>query len=208
MSLRLSGVIFISTWLNSLKISINTGNADYKGYFNHIWVLTHLQTKISCTYASKLESGSSAMSQVEEIELISFEISNSMSSRRRRTRTVQLRTALYRPYPAGQTDIGQHFYTIPDRIRKAGRIETDRIRTENPDRIQTPNRHWTWFSGQVGQKRDKDRTRTVLSADVWCRVLPPVDFRHWICYQLEFDCEYLNPHDPWGQKDEFRTNHW
>ena len=63
------------------------------------------------------------------------------------------------------------FYKIPDRIRTADRIETDRIRTdrhrtENPDRIRTADRHRTRFSGKSGQKRDTDRTRTVLSADV------------------------------------------
>ena len=64
------------------------------------------------------------------------------------------------------------FSKIPDRIRTADRIEIDRIRTdrhrtENPDRIRTADRHRTRFSGKSGQKRDKDRTRTELSADVW-----------------------------------------
>ena len=58
-----------------------------------------------------------------------------------------------------------------DRIRTADKIETDKIRTdrhltENPDRTRTADRHRTRFSGKCGQKRDKDRTRTVLSADV------------------------------------------
>ena len=63
------------------------------------------------------------------------------------------------------------FSKNPDRIRTADRTETDKIRTdrhrtENPDRIRTPDRHRTGFSGKSGQKRDTDRTRTVLSADV------------------------------------------
>ena len=66
------------------------------------------------------------------------------------------------------------FSKNPDRIRKADKIETDRIRTDrhrtaNPDRIRTADRHRTRFSGKSGQKRDKDRTRTVLSADVCLR---------------------------------------
>ena len=63
------------------------------------------------------------------------------------------------------------FSRNPDKIRTADRIETDRVRTdrhltENPDRIQTADGHRTEFSGKSGQKRDTDRTRTVLSADV------------------------------------------
>ena len=86
--------------------------------------------------------------------------------RRRRTRTVKVRTALSRPCPAGQTDNGQLFFYNPDRIER-GKIWTDRHRTENPDRIRIADRHRTRFSGKSGQKRDKDRTRTVLSADDW-----------------------------------------
>ena len=67
-----------------------------------------------------------------------------LHSRRRRTRTPKVRIALSRPCPAGQTE-------------SSGQIETDIIRTD---------RHQTQFSGKSGQKRDKDRTRTVLSADV------------------------------------------
>ena len=63
------------------------------------------------------------------------------------------------------------FSKNPDRIRTADRIESDRFRTdrhltENPDLIRTADGHWTEFSGKSGQKRDTDRTRTVLSADV------------------------------------------
>ena len=75
-----------------------------------------------------------------------------------------------RKYPDRHTP-DSIFSKNPDRIRTADRIETDRIRTdrhltENPDRIRTADRHLTGFSGKSGQKRDKDRTRTVLSADV------------------------------------------
>ena len=52
---------------------------------------------------------------------------------------------------SGQTDIGQDF------LQNSG---------QNPDRIRTADRHRTGFSGKSGQKRDTDRTRTVLSADV------------------------------------------
>ena len=50
------------------------------------------------------------------------------------------------------------FFENPDKIRTPDRIETDRIRTTD--------RHRTGLSGKSGQKRDTDRTRTVLSADV------------------------------------------
>ena len=71
------------------------------------------------------------------------------STRRRRTRTPKVRTALSRPCPAGQTDKGQRFLEIPDRIRTADRMETDRIRTdrhrtrfpENPDKNETRTGH-------------------------------------------------------------------
>ena len=72
-----------------------------------------------------------------------------------------------------QTETGQAILEEnPDRIHTADRIETDRIRTdrhrtENPDRFQTSDRHRTQFSGRSRQKRDKDRTWTVLTADVW-----------------------------------------
>ena len=45
----------------------------------------------------------------------------------------------------------------PDRIRTAERTEIDKIWTD---------RHRTGFSGKFVQKRDTDRTRTVLSTDV------------------------------------------
>ena len=64
------------------------------------------------------------------------------SGRRRRTRTVKVRTALSRPCPAGQTDNGQLFF------------ETENVRQD---------RHRTRFSGKSGQKRDKDRTVFVSS---------------------------------------------
>ena len=70
-------------------------------------------------------------------------------------------TAMSRPCLVGQTDNGQLFLKSgqnPDRIRTANRIETDRIRTAE--------RHRTRFSGKSGQKRDKDRTRTVLSVSI------------------------------------------
>ena len=57
---------------------------------------------------------------------------------------MKVRTALSRPYPAGQTDNGQLF-----------------------SKIWTAERHLRRFSGNSEQKRDKDRTRTVLSAVVW-----------------------------------------
>ena len=38
---------------------------------------------------------------------------------------------------------------------------------KNPDRFRRADRHRTRLSGKIEQKRDKDRTRSVLSADVW-----------------------------------------
>ena len=102
-----------------------------------------------------------------------------VTTRRRRTRTAKVRTALSCPCPAGQTDTGQSFfwksgqnpdtgqnrdrqnpdrqtsdmifYKIPDRIRTADRIETDRIRTDR-HRTENPDRIQT-----------ADRHRTDLS---------------------------------------------
>ena len=48
------------------------------------------------------------------------------------------------------------FSKYPDRIRARNIIETDR--------------HRTGFFGKSGQKRDPNRTRTVLSADIWHRL--------------------------------------
>ena len=72
-------------------------------------------------------------------------------NRRRRTGTPKIRTALSRSCPAGQTDNGQLFSKIPDRIRIADRFETDKIRTERHrtvffTKIRTKSRHRTWFS--------------------------------------------------------------
>ena len=58
------------------------------------------------------------------------------------------------------TDNGQHFFRNTDRILAADRIETYRIWTA--DRFCTGH-----DSSEIRKKRDKDRTRTVLSADVW-----------------------------------------
>ena len=86
--------------------------------------------------------------------------------------------ALSRPCLAGHTDDGhvfsnksdkkifsnnpdKNFSNNPKGIRAAGRIETDRI--------ETADRQRAGFSGKTGQKPDKDRTRTVLSADVYYR---------------------------------------
>ena len=38
---------------------------------------------------------------------------------------------------------------------------------KNPDRFRRADRHRTRLSGKLKQKQDKDRTRSVLSADVW-----------------------------------------
>ena len=46
----------------------------------------------------------------------------------------------------------------PDRIRTAERTEIDKIWTD---------RHRTGLSLNSHQKRDTDRTRTVLSTDIW-----------------------------------------
>ena len=63
------------------------------------------------------------------------------------------------------------FRKIPDGNRTTERVQTDntpmdRHRKGNLDRIQSGNSHRTEFFGKAGQKRDKDRTRAVLSADV------------------------------------------
>ena len=50
------------------------------------------------------------------------------------------------------------FYKTPDKVWAADRIEKDRIWT---------NRHRTGFSEKIWSKRDNDRTRTALSADVF-----------------------------------------
>ena len=131
----------------------------------------------------KLGGRTSVHSKILGIQHIHREIH--LRSRRRRTTTVKVRTALSRPCPAGQTDNGQLFYN-PDRIRTADRIETGKIRTDrhrtwfftkfqtesgqtpdrksgqNPDSRQTPD---TIFR-KIQTKRDKDRTLTVLSVDV------------------------------------------
>ena len=74
-------------------------------------------------------------------------------SRRRRTRTVKVRTALSFPCPAGQTDNGQSFFL--------------KIRTE----FWHPTESEQTESGQTdaGRNPDKNETRTVLSADVWLK---------------------------------------
>ena len=43
--------------------------------------------------------------------------------------------------------------------------QTESGQTDTGQKIRTADRHPTRFSGKSGQKRDKDRTRTVLSAD-------------------------------------------
>ena len=78
--------------------------------------------------------------------------------RRRRTRTKKVRTALSCPCPAGQTDSGQSFCEKSGQNPDNGQ-NRDR---QSPDSGQTPDR----ISGKSGHKRDTDRTRTVLSADV------------------------------------------
>ena len=70
------------------------------------------------------------------------------ADRLRRTRTVKARTGLSRPCPAGQTDNGQLF-----------------------SKIWTAESHGKRFSGTSEQKRGKDRTRKVLSADVYLRTV-------------------------------------
>ena len=70
---------------------------------------------------------------------------------------------------SGQTDTGQKNHRNPNRIRTpdknaTDKIRTDRHRTTNSDKIRTPDRHQTELSGKSGQKPDKDRTETVLSA--------------------------------------------
>ena len=92
------------------------------------------------------------------------------------------------------------FSKNPDRIRTADKIETDRIRTDrhrtaNPDRIRTADRHRTRFSGKSGQKRDKDRTRTVLSADVCF-----IEHGQIMTYGPEWSglgCYVWDPMEPW-----------
>ena len=91
--------------------------------------------------------------------------SEMVRGRHRRTRTVKVRTALFRFYPAGQTDSGQLFLLNPDRIRTADRIEADRIRTDrhrtqNPDRIQTADRH------RINSRQRQDTDSAVRV--VWC----------------------------------------
>ena len=92
----------------------------------------------------------------------------SVQTRRRRSRTAKVWTDLSCPCPTGQ---GTEFLQKSDRIRRSDRIETNRIRTdrhriENPERIRTADRNRTGFSGKSWQKRDTNRTRTVLFVDV------------------------------------------
>ena len=125
----------------------------------------------------KLGGRTSVHSKILEIQPIHREIH--LRSRRRRTRTVKVWTALSRPCPAGETNNGQLFAIIrtADRI-EAGKIPTDRHRTENPDRMRTTDRHRTRSSGQ---KRGKNRTRTVLSADVcWGVFHNYTNVRRWL----------------------------
>ena len=61
-----------------------------------------------------------------------------ISSRRRRTRTLKVRTALSRPFLAGQTDHGR-FFQNPDRIPTANKIETNKSGQKSKKNLDRQN---------------------------------------------------------------------
>ena len=64
-------------------------------------------------------------------------------------------------------DTKHHFSQSPDRIKLTESRQTESGQTGIEQKIKAElYRHRTRFSGKSGQKLDKDRTRTMLSADV------------------------------------------
>ena len=134
-----------------------------------------------------------------------------VQTRRRRTRTVKVRTALSSSYPAGQTDNGQLFCYNPDRIRTESRQEkrTERHRTGFVTKFQTESGQLTESRQQTDTGHDfpENHTKTRQGQDTDSAVrrsLVQTETKYETFHQTISLCQkFMQKSDPMGHFDDF-----